>query len=187
MFAYNLNLKQMKMKNSKLLLVLLSIFCLACNQEKKGEYPPFSARQVPNKGEKAIVHGKISNLHVYPHVNEVVLTLPDFSLTGEMRLSPIDSTGEFYFEIYPVVPREFSLTPIEDRLMIAPGDTLYIEHDFSDITNTRFSGSAAVLNQQIARFRNKYLGRYIFDYNLSYLEFKEKCDKQLEEWNCQLI
>lgn len=181
MFAYNLNLKQMKMKNSKLLLVLLSIFCLACNQEKKVEYAPFSARQAPDKGEKAIVHGKISNLHVYPHVNEVILTLPDFSLTGEMHLSPIDSTGEFCFEIYPVVLREFSLTPIEDRLMIAPGDTLYIEHDFSDITNTRFSGSAAVLNQQITRFRNKYLGRYIFDYNLSYLEFKEKCDKQLEE------
>ena len=169
------------MKNSKLLLVLFFTASLACNQEKKVEYPPFSARQVPDKGEKAIVHGKISNLHVYPHVNEVVLTLPDFSLTGEMHLSPIDSTGEFYFEIYPVVPREFSLTPIEDRLMIAPGDTLYVEHDFSDITNTRFSGSAAVLNQQIARFRNNYLGRYSFSYDLPYMDYKEACDQQLEE------
>lgn len=181
MFAYSLNLKQNRMKNSKLLLVLFFTASLACNQEKKVEYPPFSARQVPDKGEKAIVHGKISNLHVYPHVNEVILTLPDFSMTGEMHLLPIDSTGEFYFEIYPVVPREFSLTPIEDRLMIGPGDTLYIEHDFSDITNTRFSGSAAVLNQQIARFRNNYLGRYSFSYELPYMDYKEACDQQLEE------
>src|SRR5690554_4069122 len=148
MFAYNLNLKQNKMKNSKLLLVLFFTASLACHQEKEVEYPPFSARQEPDKGEKAIVHGKISNLHVYPHVKEVVLTLPDFTMAGEMHLSPIDSTGEFYFEIYPVAPREFFLVPIEDRLMIAPGDTLYVEHDFSDITNSRFSGSAAVLNQQ---------------------------------------
>lgn len=154
---------------------------IACNHEKVMKYPPFSAQHEPGRGEAAIIQGKIRNLQVYPHIKEVTLTLPDFSVAGEVHVSPIDSTGEFGFIIYPIVPREFSLTPIEDRLMIAPGDTIYIEHDFSDITNSQFSGSAAELNRQIVQFRNRYLRRFNFPYDLPYLEYKEACDKQLEE------
>ena len=169
------------MKSRHFLISFMLVVGIACNQEKAMKYPPFSAQQETDRGEAAIVEGKILNLQVYPHIKEVTLTLPDFSVTGEVHVSPIDSSGEFRFTIYPIVPRELSLTPIEDQLMIAPGDTLYIEHDFSDITNSRFSGSAAEVNRQIAQFRNRYLGRFNFSYDLPYLEYKEACDKQLEE------
>ena len=169
------------MKSRLFLIPFMLVVGIACNQEKTTKYPPFSAQQEPDRGEAAIVQGKIKNLQVYPHIKEVTLTLPDFSVAGEVHVSPIDSTGEFSFTIYPMVPRELSLTPIEDRLMIAPGDTLYIEHDFSDITNSQFSGSAAEVNRQIAQFRNRYLGRFNFSYDLPYLEYKQACDKQLEE------
>lgn len=169
------------MKSRHFLISFMLVVGIACNQEKATKYPPFSAQQETDRGEAAIVEGKILNLQVYPHIKEVTLTLPDFSVTGEVHVSPIDSSGEFRFTIYPIVPRELFLTPIEDQLMIAPGDTLYIEHDFSDITNSRFSGSAAEVNRQIAQFRNRYLGRFNFSYDLPYLEYKEACDKQLEE------
>lgn len=169
------------MKSRHFLISFMLVVGIACNQEKAMKYPPFSAQQETDRGEAAIVEGKIQNLQVYPHIKEVTLTLPDFSVTGEVHVSPIDSSGEFRFTIYPIVPRELSLTPIEDQLMIAPGDTLYIEHDFSDITNSRFSGSAAEVNRQIAQFRNRYLGRFNFSYDLPYLEYKQACDKQLEE------
>jgi thiol-disulfide isomerase/thioredoxin len=169
------------MKTNIFFIPFLLFIGIACNQEKAMKYPPISALQEPEKGEAAIVEGKILNLQVYPHINEVTLTLPDFSVTGEMHVSPIDSSGEFRFTIYPMVPREFSLTPIEDKLLIAPGNTLYIEHDFSDITNSRFSGSAAEVNRQIAQFRNRYLGRFNFPYDLPYLEYKDACDKQVQE------
>lgn len=169
------------MKSRHFLISFMLVVGIACNQEKATKYPPFSAQQETDRGETAIVEGKILNLQVYPHIKEVTLTLPDFSVTGEVHVSPIDSSGEFRFTIYPIVPRELFLTPIEDQLMIAPGDTLYIEHDFSDITNSRFSGSAAEVNRQIAQFRNRYLGRFNFSYDLPYLEYKEACDKQLEE------
>ncbi len=96
-------------------------------------------------------------------------------------MSPIDSSGLFHFEIYPVVAREFSLTPIQDRLLVAPGDSLFIEHDFTDIMNTRLSGRGGEVNNRIAQFRNTYLGRYTFDYETPYHVFKELCDQQLKE------
>ena len=168
----------------RIILTLLSFFFLlsGCNQEKPIQHPPFSDQEVLDRGDVAIVYGKINNLQVYPHVNEVTLTLPDFSKTGEIHVSPIDTLGEFRFEIYPIVTREFTLTPIEDRLLIAPGDTLYIEHDFADFTNTQFSGSAAIENKQITQFRNIYLGRYNYDFKLSYIEFKSIAEKQVKEY-----
>lgn len=162
--------------------LVLCFLLSACNQEKTIKHYPFSSQEEPDRGEVAIVYGKISNLQVYPHIKEVTLMLPNFSNSGEVHVSPIDSLGEFRFEIYPIVTREFSLTPIEDRLLIAPSDTLFIEHDFADFTNTQFSGSAAIVNRQITQFRNNYLGRYNFDYDLSYLDYKDRSDKQLNEY-----
>ena len=162
--------------------LILCLFLNSCNQEKSFKQSPFSSQEEPERGDVAIVYGKISNIQVYPHIKEVTLTLPDFSNNGEVHVYPIDSLGEFRFEIYPIVPREFSITPIEDKLLIAPGDTLFIDHDFADFTNTQFSGSAAIVNRQIAQFRNDYLGRYNFDYGLSYLDYKERSDKQLNEY-----
>lgn len=169
-----------------LIFLALCFLFSSCNQEKSIKFPPFSNQEVLDRGEVAIVYGKISNLQVYPHIKEVKLTLPDFSKTGEIHVSPIDTLGEFRFEIYPIVNREFSLTPIEDRLLIAPGDTLFIEHDFADFTNTQFSGTAAIVNMQITQFRNDYLGRYNFDYSLSYLVYKDRADKQLKEYFVKL-
>src|SRR5690554_3645966 len=173
-----MNFKTMK----TLFVILMPILLFACHsRQEKSDYPLFSEQQEPVKGEKAVIHGKISNLQVYPHVGEIQLILPDFSRTGEVLTSPIDSTGLFRFEVYPVAAREFSLNPIQDRLLVAPGDSLYIEHDFADIMNTRVSGKGSEVNNQITKFRGGYLGRYSFSYETLHLEYKKLCDKQLGE------
>ncbi|MGI6572505.1 MAG: hypothetical protein ACOX19_03605 [Fermentimonas sp.] len=40
-----------------------------------------------------------------------------------------------------------------------------------------FGGTCAELNKQISAFRNKYLGRYLQPYELSYMEFKAAAKK----------
>ncbi|MBK5194807.1 MAG: hypothetical protein JJE08_02065 [Proteiniphilum sp.] len=157
-----------------LLLFLFPFLLFTCQQQQEERsYPPFSLQEEPEKGEKAVIEGRISNLQLYPHVREIQLIMPNFSRSGEVYISPIDSSGVFRFEVYPVVPREFSLTPIQDRMLVAPGDSLYIEHDFADIMNTRISGRGGEVNSQITQFRNNYLGRYPGDYELSYQEYKQ--------------
>ena len=170
------------MKTNNLLLILFPFLLFACQQPKeRTDYPLFSQQLEPEKGEKAVIEGKIENLQVYPHVKEIQLVLPNLSRLGEIHTSPIDSSGIFRFEIYPIVSREFSLTPIQDRMLITPGDSLYIDHDFADIMNTRVSGVGSEVNNQISQFRNIYLGRYHFDYEMPYLAYKGACDNLLEE------
>lgn len=170
------------MNKNGISLILFSFLLCACQQQqKKTDYPLFSEQKEPDKGEKAVIQGKIRNLQVYPHVRDIKLILPDFSLMGEEHLLPIDSSGSFRFEVYPVVPREFSLTPIQDRLLIAPGDSLYIEHDFADFMHTRITGRGAEVNNQIVQFRNNYLGRFNFDFQNSYHDFRKLCDQQLND------
>lgn len=63
-------------------------------------------------------------------------------------------------------------------MVIQPGDSLNVIKDFKDIGNTSFYGDRADLNQQISKFRGKYLGRYPTDYTLPYLDFKNDCEKE---------
>ena len=48
----------------RIILTLLSFFFLlsGCNQEKPIQHPPFSDQEVLDRGDVAIVYGKINNL-----------------------------------------------------------------------------------------------------------------------------
>ncbi|MDD2245705.1 MAG: TlpA disulfide reductase family protein [Proteiniphilum sp.] len=168
------------MKTNYLLISLLAIFC-SCLQKATHHYPSFTEMQEPDKGEKTIVSGRISNLHVYPHVKEIKLTIPNLRGAETVFTSPIDSSGTFRFEIYPLITREITLTPVEDIIVVSPSDSLFIEKDFANITHTVFSGNDAELNRHINLFRGSYLGRYHFPYELPYMEYKDTCDIKLQD------
>lgn len=164
-------------------LLLLSLFVvfLSCQQKEHYRYPSFTELQEPDKGEKTIVSGRIFNSQIYPHVKEIKLTIPDFSGAETVFTSSIDSSGTFHFEIYPLTTREITLSPVEDIIVVSPGDSLFVEKDFANISHTVFSGNDAILNEQISKFRNSYLGRYNFPYEWPYLEYKAACDRHLQE------
>lgn len=167
-------------------LLFLFILFLSCAQKETFHHPSFIEQQAPEKGEPAIVTGKISSLEVYPHVKEIILTIPDFRGAETVYTSAIDSTGTFHFEIYPISAREITLTPLEDIIMVSPGDSIFIKKDFAEITKTKFTGEGAEVNSQISHFRNYYLGRYPFYYDLDIFEYKEKCNGLLKEYEAKL-
>ena len=171
---------------SKLFFLIIFTLLLSCNKESAIKHPSFTEQQEPDKGNAAIVTGKISSLEVYPQVNEVVLTMPDLRGAEMVYTSPIDSTGTFYFKIYPISAREITVTPLEDIIMVSPGDSIFIEKDFAEITKTKFTGKGAEVNTQISHFRNYYLGRYSYSYDLDIFDFKKKCNNQLVEYKAKL-
>ncbi len=174
------------MKLKTLLIILLVAVAIAGCNRKQVNTPPMFAGEEFNQGEKAIITGKISNRDVYPHVRWLEIKLLDFGGNETTHLSPITEDGMFRFDIYPITTREISFVPVEDRIVIAPGDSLYIEKDFKNIAHTVFGGTCAELNKQISAFRNKYLGRYSQPYELSYMDFKAAAKKQYEETLHQL-
>ena len=174
------------MKLKTLFTLLLIIVAIAGCNRKQVNTPPMFAGEEFDQGEKAIITGKICNRDVYPHVRWLEIKLLDFQGNESTHSSPITEDGMFRFDIYPITTREISFVPVEDRIVIAPGDSLYIEKDFKNIAYTVFGGTCAELNKQISAFRNKYLGRYTQPYELPYMDFKAAAEKQYEETLHQL-
>lgn len=169
----------MQLKLLKILFFSLILPFAACHQQNEGT-PLFTGKET-DQGEKAIITGKITNREVYPHVKWLEITLLDFYGNETKHSSPISEDGMFRFEIYPITTREISFVPVEDRIVIAPGDSLYIEKDFRNITHTVFGGTSAELNKHINAFRNRYLGRYSHPYELAFSDFKSEAKKQYTE------
>ena len=155
-------------------LFVLTILLSSCTSEilQKNAQNTFENQ----KTKTAVIAGKISHIKVYPHIKEIKLTVPGFIGDDKVFVHQMDSNGEFRFEFYPVVQREVSLSNIEDRIVLGPGDSIHIRKDFSDIMNTDFSGDNAQLNKNISLFRSEYLGRYSHGYKLPYGSYKAFCD-----------
>ncbi|MDO5524439.1 MAG: TlpA disulfide reductase family protein [Bacteroidia bacterium] len=169
------------MKTKTLLFLSLFLTLFSCQQQKKDKVPPIFTGTETDRGEKAIITGKIINRDVYPHVKWLEIELLDFYGNETKHTSPLTEDGMFRFEIYPITTREISFVPVEDRIVIAPGDSLYIEKDFRNIAHTVFEGTSAELNQHINAFRQKYLGRYSQPYELSFSDYKAETKKQYGE------
>lgn len=146
------------------------------DSEKQTASVSFSADRMETL--PAIITGKVLNREVYPHIKAVKLTIPGFEGDETEITTKIDDSGLFRIEFFPKTKREVQLYPIEDILVIQPGDSLHIIKDFNDIGNTSFEGDRAELNRQISQFRGKYLGRYPTDYKQTYLDFKDNCGKE---------
>ncbi len=180
------------MKKSTYVVLLSITFLFSCTTKRNSN--DFERQTEPNVHSidsvqklPAIIIGKILHLEVYPNIKEVKLTIPGFKGDEMTYTAKINEAGQFTIEFYPKTKREVQLYPIEDILVIQPGDSLFIQKDFKNIGNTSFSGDRADLNQQISKFRGKYLGRYPTDYNQTYLDFKNKCEKEKESNYQRLI
>lgn len=178
------------MRHYILRVFLWSIICLLSGCHNTGEkhkagndnYQVFDSLTIP-LGDPVVITGIVLNKEVYAHVKEINLEIPDFKGFGTKYTTEISSDGSFKFKIYPITPREISLKPIADVIIVHPGDSLYIEKDFKDIANAKFSGDAAELNNNVNKFLNGYyLGRYDNGkYNLKPEEYKLYCESYRNE------
>ena len=164
----------------KILFLFCLVFLFACSKKKEVENIPLFSETEINPGEKAIVTGKIRGFELYPHVKLLELKLIDFKGIETVLTSPFSEDGMFYFEFFPYTTREISFYPIEDRIVISPGDSLYIEKDLNDIGKSAFSGTSGELNKAISEFRSQYLGRYNTPHQQSLAEFRAETDKEFK-------
>ena len=169
-------------KTTTYIVIILLNFLLGCttisNQKDKLKSTDLSTNSFDStKNTASILAGKILNSNVYPHINELKLTVPSFEGDKMVYLTKINGSGFFKFNFYPKTKREVQLHPTDDVIIIQPGDSVFVTIDFKDIGNATFSGDHALLNQQIATFRTNYLGRYPTNYQQSYFDFKASCEK----------
>lgn len=181
----------MKKKIVFITIVLIVLLTACTSKSDKNNFDNNNDSYLNNidsmQNKPAIIAGKILNPGIYPNIKEIKLTIPGFRGNEMVFTTEINDSGQFIFEFYPATKREVNLYPIEDVLIIQPGDSLYILKDFKDIGNCTFSGDGAILNQQISKFRSKYLGRYPTDYQKSETDFRVECEKERTKYFQYLI
>jgi thiol-disulfide isomerase/thioredoxin len=165
-------------KLSTCLIIILAIF-YACKNGRKDQ-ASFNA------DKPVIVAGRILNRSTYPNIKEIKLTIYDFKGNESVFTLELDSTGEFKFKIYPKTKREIKLFPVEDIIVVNPGDSLFIVKDFKDVCNTKFSGDRKNLNNLITKFRGSLLNSYSSADSLDPRKFKEYCN-ELKQKNYQKL
>ncbi len=163
------------MKHS--LLFILTILIFSSCSKSKVEYHP---------DKPCVIYGQIYNLQIYPNVKTITLKLNQFAGEFEEFTAEIDSSGNFRFDFYPKLKREVELTSIEDIIVVAPGDSVYVEKDFESVGKTIFKGDHILLNANISRFRKYYLGNYILDDRMGVNEFEKFCTQQKTQFYTKL-
>ena len=138
------------MKNSMsiVLLIIVAICADACSGKDN--------TKSWNESEPAVITGYIRNQKIYPQCKSITVSMPFFDRIDFSYTTEIDSNGFFKMEVYPYCEREISMLPYIDRFLIAPGDSLIIEIDFSDLS--KFKGEKLNKNEDY-KSEKKY-GRY---------------------------
>jgi len=171
--------KNLRLLNNWTLVIIYLIGYQSCSPKKVVDNWTISE---VNLRKSAIISGKIINREVYPNTKEIELIIPDFQGNETNIFAEINEKGEYRLEFFPKTKREIKLIPIEEILVIGPGDSLYVEKDFKDIGSVKYSGDGAALNAQISKFGKFFLRGYNSDYKMSNQEFKQYCITEREKY-----
>ena len=124
------------MKHLCLLIAFLSF--LSCKAQEDNE----------DLAKEVIISGRVLNREVYPKEKEVTLVIPYLSEMETVYTSPIADDGTFTFRFSPYAPvREVVLRNYAEHLFVHPGDSLFVEIDFSNLLSPKITGTSGTLNQ----------------------------------------
>lgn len=183
----------MKRKFDILIYILIFIF-IGCTPKKEKNDSVY----------RTVICGKIQHLEVYPTTKEIFAEVIDFRDRKTVFKDSIQKDGTFkiIFDLYGV--QDIKMRPLLDRLILHPGDSLFILLDFSDLSKVQFSGDRAESNQALRKYLWSNAGTIIFysrdkiepeDYKLfcdsirieklklrqEYIQ-NEKPPKEIEQW-----
>ena len=162
------------MKHLCLLIAFLSF--LSCKAQEDNE----------DLAKEVIISGRVLNREVYPKEKEVTLVIPYLSEMETVYTSPIADDGTFSFRFSPYAPvREVVLRNYAEHLFVHPGDSLFIEIDFSDLLSPKITGTSGTLNQYMALFTlgGYYRGPYYCNPRSTFEEFeKELGEEHTSRW-----
>lgn len=154
--------------HSRLILLVIIVALNSCGEQKNKQSIDLTT---------SIVAGRVINQDYYSHIKTIDLTIPDFPGNIIVHTCPIEEDGSFKLEIQPLIPRDISLYPLLNHILINPGDSIFLEIDFSNIRDTQFSGNGADINNHIREyFKESFVSFHDEGYDLLPKEYKHFCD-----------
>ncbi|ASB47902.1 TlpA family protein disulfide reductase [Alkalitalea saponilacus] len=136
------------------LLCLCVIFASSCSSQKETD----------KANNLTIISGKVYNRDVYPNTERLTVHLTDFRNFRSVFNSPINDDGSFHFTFNLYSPQDIGFSPVGNKMILHPGDSIFVEIDFMDIGNFRFFGDRAETNIALQKYLSRNTGAFTFEF-----------------------
>lgn len=124
------------------ILFAILLFVIGCTPQKKESTLPV----------RTVISGKIQHTEVYPTSNEMFAEVVDFRDRKTVFKDSIQKDGSFKIIIYLYAAQDVKMRPLLDRILLHPGDSIFINIDFKDLGKVQFSGDRAESNQAFRKY-----------------------------------
>jgi thiol-disulfide isomerase/thioredoxin len=154
--------------NKGITFCFLLLLCFACTKPK----------ETADINRLTIVSGKVHHMEVYPTTKELFVEVVDFSARISMFKGSINVDGTFRIAFDLYAPQDIIMRPLVNKLILHPGDSIFIDLDFKDIGNVRFSGDRAETNLALQKYlwSNAGIANYSSHNLLGIDAYKPHCD-----------
>jgi thiol-disulfide isomerase/thioredoxin len=117
---------------------------------------------------KTIISGQFANLEVYPNTKEIFAEVVDYRDRKTVFKDSINADGTFKIELSLYNAQDIKLSLVLEKLILYPGDSIFINFDFNDLSYANFAGDRSK--------ENKDLHDYYWNYPVSGFNSKEEMD-----------
>jgi thiol-disulfide isomerase/thioredoxin len=133
---------------TRLTLCFLMLLALGCSKQKETD----------DLNTLTIINGQVQNLDVYPTTSSFTVEVKDLRDRISLFSGSINEDGTFRIAFDLYAPQDVRMKPLGDLIIAHPGDSIFIDFDFADIGNIRFSGDRAETNRILQKYQNSYVG-----------------------------
>lgn len=133
--------RPMKLKKIPIILISL-ILLIGCNSKEK----------IENQTKQTIISGTIKNLNVYPDSKKIFAEVIDFRDRKSVFKDIINKDGSFKIILDLYSAQDIRISPLVNRLILHPEDSIFLQIDFGDIGNVAFSGDRAKTNKDLRQY-----------------------------------
>jgi thiol-disulfide isomerase/thioredoxin len=159
-----------------LVLLLAILFAWGCSTHKKTQ------KKSPQKEVKTrtLVCGKIINRDVYPDEKVAMVTFNDFRSKKAVCVDSIKADGTFKvaFDLY--ITQDVVVDLIAGKILVHPGDSVYLNIDFKEIANVWFQGDSCKSNHDLRQYLRRHYSVHDFEnreaVKLDLSQYKTFCD-----------
>lgn len=159
----------MNTKFSLIFLLILTILA-GCQSNKEKDI-------IDDLPKRTIISGKIENLEVYPNTKEIFAEVVDFRDRRTVFKDSINANGTFKIELSLYNAQDIKLSLFLKKLILYPGDSIFINFDFNDLSYAIFAGDRSKENKDLHDYYWNYpVSGFHSSVTMEIADYKKYCD-----------
>lgn len=101
---------------------------------------------------RTIISGKITSANTKQQCNKMVVQITDFRGKDVVYIDSLQPDNSFHIEFDLYKTQDVNLLPLVGRILVNPGDSIYINLDLNRIENSIFESSSKINNKKLVEY-----------------------------------